>query len=344
MTPDLKPIDQQTIVITGASSGIGLATARAAAKAGARVMLASRDGDALDQICREIEADGGTADHVVTDVGDEQQVEQLARRTVERFGGFDTWVNNAGAGLISTVEKMSSEDHQLLFRTNYFGLVYGSVAAVRSYRERGLSGALINVGSVVGDMPIPLSVAYSATKHAVKGFTDGLRLELMNEGLPVSVTLIKPSAIDTRFFDHAKSEMGGLGKAPGPQYAPEVVAEAILYAAQHSVRHLPVGSSAVLGPVAERLAPGLVDRSQASFRLDDLVDFGHQPVADSLHEIPKEGQERSRFGHGRRFSASTSAQTHPRFSAGLLGVGLVFATMLAAQLGSRSTKERGRLS
>jgi short-subunit dehydrogenase len=343
MTIELKPLDQQTIVITGASSGIGLATARAAAKAGARVMLAARDGEALAKICRDIEAEGGTADHVVTDVGDEQQVEELARRTIERFGGFDTWVNNAGVGLITTVEKMSPEDHQALFRTNYFGLVYGSIAAVNHFRERGSAGALINVGSVVGDMPMPLSVAYSATKHAVKGFTDGLRIELMQEELPVSVTLIKPSSIDTQFFDHAKSEMGGLGKAPGPQYAPEVVAKAILYAAQYPKRHFPVGATAVVGPTAEQLAPGFVDRRQASLRLEDLVDFGHQPTARSLQEVPDEGEERSRFGQGRSYSVSTSAQLHPRLSAGVVGIGLVLAGFLAARWMDQPHRHAGRI-
>lgn len=331
MTFKLKPLDQQTVVITGASSGIGLATARAAAKAGAQVMLAARDGDALARICREIEADGGTSDHVVTDVGDEEQVEALARRTIERFGCFESWVNNAGVGLIGTVDKTSTEDHLALFRTNYFGLVFGSIAAVNHFRERGTAAALINVGSVVGDMPMPLSVAYSATKHAVKGFTDGLRIELMQEQLPVSVTLIKPSSIDTRFFDHAKSEMGGLGKAPGPQYAPEIVAEAILYAMQHPKRHFPVGATAIVGPAAEELAPGFVDQRQASLRIEDLVDFGHQPTAESLQEVPDEGEERSRFGHGRRYSLTTSAQIHPRISTGVIGMGLVLAGFLAAR-------------
>jgi short-subunit dehydrogenase len=338
MTPKLKPIDQQTVVITGASSGIGLATAHAAARAGAKIMLAARDGDALAAICREIEAAGGTADHLPTDVGEEEQVEALARRTVERFGGFDTWVNNAGIGLISTAEKTSSGDHAALFQTNYFGLVYGSLAAVRNFRERGVSGALINVGSVVGDIPMPLSVAYSATKHAVKGFTDGLRVELMQEELPISVTLIKPSSIDTRFFDHSKSNMGGLGVAPGQQYAPDVVAEAILHAAQHPKRHFPVGSTAALAPAAARLAPALVDKRLASFRLDDLVDFGHQPTADSIHEVPDEGFERSRFGYGRHWSLSTSAQMHPRVSSSAVVLGLALVTFLAVQLRSRSRR------
>jgi short-subunit dehydrogenase len=132
--------------------------------------------------------------------------------------------------LIATVDKTSTEDHQQIFQTNYFGVVHGSIAAVRYFRRKREPAALINLGSVVSDMPIPLSVAYSATKHAIKGFTDGLRNELMQEELPISVTLIKPSAIDTRFFDHAKTEMGGMGKAPGLHYAPEVVAAAIINA------------------------------------------------------------------------------------------------------------------
>ncbi|WP_404864571.1 SDR family NAD(P)-dependent oxidoreductase [Georhizobium sp. MAB10] len=178
--------------------------------------------------------------------------------------GFDTWVNDAGVGLIATVDKTSTEDHQQIFQTNYFGVVHGSIAAVRYFRRKREPAALINFGSVVSDMPIPLSVAYSATKHAIKGFTDGLRNELMQEELPISVTLIKPSAIDTRFFDHAKTEMGGMGKAPGPHYAPEVVAAAIINAAQHQKRDFPVGATAVFTAAAEQVAPEFVDKQQSS--------------------------------------------------------------------------------
>lgn len=331
MTPKLKPLDQQTIVITGASSGIGLATALAAAREGARVMLAARDEDALADIVRDIEAEGGEAAYVATDVGEEEEVDILARRTIERFGGFDTWVNNAGVGLLATVEKTKNEDHRAIFLTNYFGVVYGSQVAARHFRETGRSGALINIGSLVSDVPMPLQVAYSATKHAVKGFTDGLRMELMQEGLPVSVTLIKPAVIATRFFDHAKSEMGGQGQAPGPKYAPEVVAGAILFAAAHPKRDLRVGSMAVFGPLMDRLAPGLMDRAHASLRIEDLVDYGHQPDADSLDEIPSEGNVDGRLGRGRNYSLTTSAQTNPRISAGVMATGLAVAAVLTAR-------------
>nr|MBA3324029.1 hypothetical protein [Paracoccaceae bacterium] len=155
------------------------------------------------------------------------------------------------------------------------------------------------------------------------------------------------SAIDTRFFDHAKSEMGGIGKAPGPQYAPEVVADAILYAAAHPKRDFPVGASAVIGPIAEQLAPGAVDRTATALRLEDLVDFGHQPTAHSVSEVPDEGEERSRFGHGRRYSLSTSAQIHPGIAtvvtaAGLaVASGLVMTALLAAGVLDRRGRDAG---
>jgi short-subunit dehydrogenase len=315
---DLKPIDSQVIVITGASSGIGLATAKAAAAAGAKVMLAARDEHALERICNDLKSAGGDVDFRKTDVGEEEQVQALADRTIERFGGFDTWVNNAGVGLIATVDKTSTEDHQQIFRTNYFGVVHGSIAAVRYFRRKREPAALINLGSVVSDMPSPLSVAYSATKHAIKGFTDGLRIELMQEELPISVTLIKPSAIDTRFFDHAKTEMGGMGKAPGPHYAPDVVAAAIIHAAQHQKRDFPVGATAVFAAAAEQVAPEFVDKQQSLMKLSDLVDFGHMPEADSLYETPDEGEERPRYGHGRRYSMTTTGQIHQKTTLGLL--------------------------
>lgn len=333
----LKPIQHQNVVITGASSGIGLATAKAAASQGARVMLAARDEQALSRICDEIRKQGGSAEFCTTDVADEAQINRLAEETIKRFGGFDTWVNNAGVGLITTVEKMSSEDHQKIFQTNYFGVVHGSVAAVRHFRDVGKPAALINLGSAVSDVSIPLSVAYSATKHAIKGFTDGLRLELMQEDLPVSVTLIKPSAIDTRFFDHAKSEMGGVGKAPGPNYAPEVVADAILYAAQHRKRDIPVGATAAFMPAAASVAPGSIDKRQSQMSLFDLIDYGHMPEAESLDEVPQEGHERSRFGHGRGHSATTSYQTHPGTALGIV----LAAGALVALLASSASRARG---
>lgn len=337
MAIKLKPLAQQVMVITGASSGIGLATARLAAKRGAKVVLAARDTDALARISSELNADGGDTTFLGVDVAEEEEVEALARTAIERFGRIDTWVNDAGVGIISTAEGTSSADHHRLFEVNYFGIVYGSLAAVRHFRETGRPGALINLGSVVSDIPQMLSVAYSASKHAIKGFTDGLRVELMQQDLPISVTLIKPSAIDTPFFDHAKTNMGGMGKAPGANYAPEVVAEAILHAAEHPKRDIAVGQTAVIGGPLGALAPGAIEGQQKSWGYDKLIDYGHMPEDNNLYDAPREGRERSRYGDGRSFSMTTFAQTNPALSLGAVIVGI---GALALAIGSRQGRGR----
>jgi short-subunit dehydrogenase len=187
----LKPLNEQVIVITGATSGIGLATARAAAKAGARVMLAGRDEAALKTITVDLNATGAQVDYVIADMRDTAQVQAAADRAIQRYGGFDTWVNNAGGSIYGRFDEVPMEEQQDLFDTNYWGIVRGSTVAVAYLRQHG--GALINLGSEVSDIAIPLQSAYVASKHAVKGFTDALRLELIDERAPVSVTLIKPS-------------------------------------------------------------------------------------------------------------------------------------------------------
>lgn len=319
MTPSLKPLSQQTIVITGATSGHGLSTARKAAAAGARVMLAARDEAALERVRDEMRSAGGTCEFVVTDVGVEADVEHLATETVARFGGFDTWVNNAGSGVYGELVDTPIADHRKVFETNYWGTVYGSLAAARHLRGKPEGGALINVGSINGDMAVPLLGAYNASKHAVKGFTDGLRIELTNSGAPVSVTLIKPGAVGTPFPEHGRNLTGYRARLPRPLYAPELVADAILDAAQNVRRAVTVGGAGKLQVLAAVAFPALFDRL-AAFTRPTLIEKDHPvPMIEGNLYAPQgndgraEGRQR-----GRRFSLFTAGRRHPLAALGLV--------------------------
>jgi len=315
----LKPLAEQVIVITGASSGHGLCTAQMAAAQGARVMLAARDASALEQICAEIKANGGTADYLVTDVARQADVERLAERTIERFGGFDTWVNNAGTGAYGEVLDLPVEDHRQVFETNYWGTVYGSMAAVRHLKSKPGGGTLINVGSINSDMAAPILSAYNASKHAVKGFTDSLRIEMLMHKAPVSITLVKPSAIGTPFPQHGRNVTGYRARLPNPLYAPEVTARAILHAAQHQRRSVTVGGVGKLQVLGAKTMPNLFDRIAVG--MAGLLASPEEPVPydpGNLYE-PKhdDGQTEGRQ-KGRGFSTLNIIERHRRTSLGLV--------------------------
>jgi short-subunit dehydrogenase len=259
---DLKPVEEQVIVITGASSGIGLATAQAAAVRGARVVLAARSIETLERICRDIEQAGGEAMAVEVDVGRREDMERLAQVAIERFGRIDTWINNAGVSIYGRLEEVSEADSRKLFDTNFWGIVNGSLAALPHLRQQG--GALINVGSEVSDAVVPLQGMYSASKHAVKGFTDALRIEVSElDDAPVSITLIQPTAVDTPYPQHAKNYMDQEPKLPTPQIEPEKVADAILDAAAKPERDVRVGAMSVMNTIAAKVMPSAADKMSA---------------------------------------------------------------------------------
>jgi short-subunit dehydrogenase len=262
---DLKPLDEQVIVITGASSGIGLRTARMAADRGTKLVLAARSEDALRELADEIERDGCDATYVVADVSDREDVREVAATARETYGGFDTWVNVAGAFLYGRLDETPIEEMREQFDTNVWGLLYGSLEAADHLEARG--GAIINVGSVVSDVSIPLQGSYSASKHAVKGFTDALRTELEADDAPVSVTLIKPSQADTPYSRHAKNHMDEAATLPPPLYAPEAVARAILDAAERPQRDVTVGGAGKAMTALATVAPGLMDTALAELFL-----------------------------------------------------------------------------
>jgi short-subunit dehydrogenase len=259
MAVRLKKLSDQVIVITGATSGIGLTTARMAAEQGAKLVLVARAQDALDQLVAEFRRHGSPAIGLAADVGERAEMARVAQAAQERFGHIDTWINNAGISIFGRLEEVPLEDQQRLFQTNFWGVVHGSLEAVNAMRRHS-GGAVINLGSEVSDRAVPLQGMYSASKHAVKGFTDALRVELEQQRVPVSVTLIKPAAIDTMFTVHAKNFMEVEPALPPPIYAPELVAKAILYAAEHPKRDVFVGGAAKMMSLAGFHMPRLLDR------------------------------------------------------------------------------------
>lgn len=259
MATKLKKLADQVIVITGASSGIGLATAEEAVKRGAKVVLAARSKQTLDTVAARL---GANALAVECDVAEQGQVEALARAAVARFGRIDTWVNDAGTGMYGRLDASPDADARRVFDVNFWGVVNGCRAALPHLKANG--GALITVGSEVSDANVPLLGIYVASKHAVKGYVDTLRIEVENlDRSPVSVTLIQPTAVDTPFPQHARNVMDKEPKLPTPQIDPAGVAAAILSAAETPARDKTVGAMSLINTTIAKIAPGLGDKMAA---------------------------------------------------------------------------------
>jgi short-subunit dehydrogenase len=277
---NFKKLNQQVIVITGASSGIGLTTAEIAARRGAAVVLAARSESELKEAVARIVAAGGRATAIEADVTSDTDVARIGAHAVRAFGRIDTWVNNAGLGMYGRLEDQPLEDKRRLFDVNFWSVVHGCKTAVEHMRASG--GVIINVGSEVSDRAVPLLGIYSASKHAVRGYTDALRMELEHDGVPIWVSLVKPGPIDTPFPQHAANYMDREPKHVPPVYTPEEVAHAILTCAEKKVREVTVGGGPRLQLALAALAPRLTDlmmerqmftgskREEAPFSSDSL--------------------------------------------------------------------------
>jgi short-subunit dehydrogenase len=255
-----KAIRDQVIVITGASSGIGRITAMMAAAEGARVVLAARNETNLEEVAREIHRAGGAARAVPTDVTDIDQVRRLAQAAMDEFGRVDTWVNNAAVSLYGTFDDTAVEDIRRVIDVNFMGQVNCAKVALPLLEES--AGTLVCVGSVLSDVAVPLQGAYVASKHALKGWIDGLRIELRKKRSHVRVTLVKPSSMNTPLFDKARTSLGVMPRPIPPVYEPELVARAILRAAKGRERDIYVGTAGKLYSVLARVSPRAVEVHQ----------------------------------------------------------------------------------
>ena len=337
----LKPLSKQTIVLTGGTSGIGLVTARMLAKRGAKLFLIARNEDALRAVRDEIRAGGGQAEYAVADVADKPALEAAAAQAVAAFGGFDTWINDAGAFIYGRLDTVTLEDQRRLFDVTYWGMVHGTLIAAERLKHSG--GAIINVGSVLGEIAIPYQGAYCAAKFAIKGFTEAFRREAQAERQPISFTLIKPAAINTPFTDHARNRMDSPGtRNPPPAYDPHLVARAIAYACEKPVRDLTIGGAGGLSMVlANRFAPGVMDWIAARVGHTSMTteDPGNPSQRDNLYE-PREDMSENSSLHPmtRKTSLALTTQLHPR--ATLAAVAGVIALIVATRTRTDTRDQR----
>ncbi len=252
------PLSEQVVVITGASSGIGREAALRFGRNGAAVVLIAREQQALREVEREITAEGGRAFVMPADVADYGQVERAARSAAQHFGRIDTWVNNAAVTVYGRFEDVQPQEFRRVLEVNVMGQVHGARAALPHLKQS--HGTLIGIGSVLSQVPMPLLTAYTTSKHALKGFYDSLRIEQMHDKTGVQVSFLMPDSTNTPLFDHA---MTHLGVKPGPfppVYEPDMVAEAILRAAQSPVRDEVLTASATMMAALDALAPRYSDR------------------------------------------------------------------------------------
>lgn len=329
-----KPLQQQTVVITGASSGIGRETALLLAEKGASVVLAARNEVSLRDLAQQIEKLDAQARVVQTDVSQWSEVQRLAKEAADWHGSIDTWVNNAAISEYGTVEQTPISEIERVIQVTLMGQIYGMKAAL-PYLKRQRQGTLINVASVLADVPVPLQAPYVAAKHGIRGFTDALRLELEHEESKINVTLVLPSSINTPFFRHARSHLYVEPKPIPPYYHPRVVAEAIVFAAEHRRREIIVGGAGKLLQVGRRLTPRLVElymlHNGRVFKQQqtDQPDSGEDTLFDPLHRIePSLGE----FNYKLKSSSAYTRlfEFHPLWKRAALGVAALGAVALLA--------------
>lgn len=302
MGKKLKPLHQQVLFITGATSGIGLATVHRAVEQGAKVFMTARNEEELQRIQDDMRHKGYDTAYAVIDVAEQEQLQSAVDHCVTTFGGIDTFVNNAGISIYGRLMETTMDEAKRLFDTNFWGVVNGCKVAVPVMKEKG--GVIINIGSVLSNVALPIQGLYSASKHAVKGYTDALRRELLAEKAPIQVTLIMPSAIDTPYPEHARSHIGEPMHTP-PVYSTDVVAKAILKCAVKPVRELGVGSSSFIFPFMDKLFPSLQDRIMAKGYMENnqrrkkgLIGREHGDAGNLFIAPTQEGQEQGHYsGH-----------------------------------------------
>ena len=326
-----EPTDSEVVVVTGASAGVGRATARAFAERGAKVGLLARGEDGLEGAREDVEAAGGEAVVVPTDVADPDAVADAATTVEDAFGPIDIWVNNAMTSVFSPAAKMTADDYRRVTEVTYLGYVYGTQAALERMRPRD-EGTIVQVGSALAYRGIPLQSAYCGAKHAIQGFTESVRAELIHDDCNVQLSMVQMPAMNTPQFDWSKSRLPRKPQPVPPIYQPEVAARAICWAVDHGKDELLVGRSTMKAILGNRIMPRRLDNYLArggydSQLTDDPVDPDrehnlHEPVSGDVGAHgPFDGRARGR-------SYQLQASMHRRALALLAGLAVVILSVL----------------
>jgi len=337
----LKPINQQVVVLVGASSGIGRLTAIEFARRGAKVVVSARSDEGLDTLVDDMRREGREITAVTADVADFAQVKTIADTAVNLYGRIDTWVHLAAVILYARFEETTPEEFQQVIDVNLVGQAFGAMAALPHLRRAG-RGALIHVTSIEGLRAMPFHSAYAASKHGVVGFLEALRLELRKEGAPISITNIMPGSINTPLFNKARTKLGVKPQGIPPIYEPEVVVETILHAAEHPSRDLFAGGSARMMAFIQALSPRLMDTLllRTAFKGQKTDEAKSVAAPDSLYR-PISGFNRIKGDFSAKASSLspyTRAQLHPGLTTIITGLALGAGIALAR----RFTKNSGK--
>jgi short-subunit dehydrogenase len=326
----------KVVVVTGASAGVGRATAREFARVGADVALLARNGEALDNARAEIESCGRRALAIPVDVSDADAVERAAFAVESQLGPIDVWVNNAMVTVFSPVALLQAEEVRRVTEVTYLGTVNGTLSALRRMLPRD-RGAIIQVGSALAYRSIPLQAPYCGAKSAIRGFTDSLRTELLHSGSRVRVTMVQMPALNTPQFDWCRARVSHKPQPVPPIFEPEVAARAIVFASRHRRRELFVGSSTVAAIWGNRLAASLLDRYLARWAYQ--AQLAAQPIEPDRRDNLWQTVPGDHGAHGRftdRASGSSRElwlTTHRRMLLGACaaGAGLLWLATLAGR-------------
>lgn len=343
----LRALHGKVAVVTGASSGVGRATARAFAERGARVALLARNVAALEHAAAEVVERGGQALVLALDVADAAAVEAAGTRVAAEWGGIDIWVNNAMISVLAPVERITPDEYRRVMEVNYLGYVHGTLAALRPMRRAG-SGVIIQIGSALAYRSIPLQSAYCASKAAIRAFTDSLRSELIRERSKIAITMLQLPAVNTPQFEMIRNRLERHPQPVPPVHQPELIAQAVVHAALHPRRETWLGWSTVKAILAQRVVPGFLDEYLARHaweaqQTEDLPP-GHptKHLQDNLDApIPKDPGAHGPFDdRARQFDLQLWLQRHPHLTSTVASLATAAAVAWLAHVKGR----RRRLS